>query len=273
MDLKEIFRRNISQIVAITEKNVKFSLRFKFNLIISFIIPIISIIMPLILMGRLFDFNTQYGPWSADNFIIYQFTAYNITLLRMIITDYPKLFAQEKYWETLPALIIAPFKRINLVFGIFLSNIVLLSIPFTIFFVLSCILYPILPLTILFVLTLYFLIALIFSGIGVIIGVFAISKEGFLGIFNFLITFIFWFSCISYPFEVFPGIIQSIIQINPLYYIFDILRISWIENDVVLSISMHYLNFLIITLCAISLPLIGVYIFNKIYRKYGIVGY
>ena len=272
MITSKAIRKNMSQIFAITEKNIKFSLRFKFNLVISFITPIISIIMPLILMGQLFNFNNRFGPWSASNFIVYQFTAYNISLFKRIITDFPKLFAQEKYWETLPALIIAPFNRMNLVFGIFLSNLILISLPFIIFTIISYMMFPIHPLTLLLIIGLYFLIALIFSGLGIIIGVIAISKEGFLGITNFLITFVFWFSCVSYPFEIFPELIQNLVKINPLYYIFDILRLSWIENDIAFSIISHPSNFILITLGAILLPLIGVYIFNKIYRKYGIVG-
>jgi len=212
MNKKSIYQ-NIIHISAITEKNLKINLRFKFNLLISFITPIIYIIMPLILMGNIFDFRNTVGVWSAENFSIYQFIAYNIILLQRLVTDIPSSFRQEKYWETLPALIIAPFRRINLVFGIFFSNLILISIPFIIFIILSYIIYPILLLTLLFILILYFFIALIFAGLGIIIGIFAISKEGFLGILNFCIKILFLFSCISYPFYLFPGYILSLIHI------------------------------------------------------------
>ncbi len=271
--IKKAIKRNLNQIFAITEKNIKFNLRFKFNLIISFITPIITIIMPLILMGEIFHFKDKYGVWTSTNFIIYQFIAYNIILLKRLITDIPLAFLREKYWETLPALIIAPFRRINLVFGTFFSNLILISIPFIIFNILSYIIYPILPLTLLFILGLYFLIALIFSGIGIIVGVFAISKEDFVGILNFLISFLFWFSSLSYPFYLFPVYIRNVMILNPFYYIFDILRLSFIENNVALSITSHPFSFLIITSGAILVPLIAVYIFNKVYKKYGIVGY
>ncbi len=272
MIIKEI-KKNIIHIIAITEKNLKFKLRFKFNLIISYIYPVIGIIMPLILMGEIFNFKKKFGPWSTDNFIIYQFIAYNLILLKSMISEFPGLFSKEKYWETLPALIIAPFRRINLVFGIFFSSLIMISVPFIFFFILSYIILPIHFLTILFIIALYFFIALIFSGIGIVIGVITISKEGYTGIINFIITFFFWFSCLSFPFYIYPEYIRNVTIYNPLYYIFDILRLSWIENNVILTITSHSLSFLIITLGAILLPLIGVYIFNKIYRKYGIVGY
>ncbi len=271
--IRKAIKRNIIQIFAITEKNIKFSLRFKFNLIISFITPLVGILMPLILMGKLFQFNNHFGPWTAENFIIYQFIAYNINLLMKMILEFPELFQREKYWETLPALIIAPFRRINLLFGIFFSNLILISVPFITFVFLGYLIYPIQFLTFLFILGLYLLTALIFSGIGIIFGVFAISKEGLLGPLNFLTIFIFWFSCLSYPFYIFPEFLQNVIILNPLYYILEILRVSWIENNVILSITSHPFSFLIITSGAILVPLIAVYIFNKVYRKYGIVGY
>ena len=77
---------NFIQILAITEKNIKFCLNFKFNLKITYIIPLIGIVMPLILMGQIFIFEKKFGPWDDDNFIIYQFIAYNISLLRLMIT-------------------------------------------------------------------------------------------------------------------------------------------------------------------------------------------
>ncbi len=271
--IKKAIKRNIVQIVAITEKNLKFNLRFKSNIIMNYLIPMISIVIPLIVMGQIFQFRDTVGPWSEKNFIIYQLIAYNLTLSRVMITSFPIIFDQEKYWETLPALMIAPFRRINLVFGIFFSNLIIITIPFAFIIFLSYFIYPITFLTLLFVFGLYFLIALIFSGIGIIIGVFAISKEGVIGILKFLIALIFWFSCLSFPFYIFPEILRNVIALNPLFHIFEALRLTWIENNVLLSITSHPFSFLTIILGAIFLPLIGVIIFNKIYKKYGIVGY
>ena len=132
MIMKKDIKRNIAQIIAITDKNIKINTRYKFNLLISYITPIIGILMPLILMGQIFNLQDNVGLWTQNNFIIYQFIAYNIALLRKMISETPKIFHQEKYWQTLPALIIAPFNRINLLFGIFISNLILISIPFII---------------------------------------------------------------------------------------------------------------------------------------------
>ncbi len=271
--MKKAIKRNVIQIFAIAERNVKIKLRFKLNLAISYITPMMGVILPFIIMGKLFNYNDHFGPWTSANILIFQFMAYNINLLRNNISAFPRVFYQEKYWQTLPALIIAPFRRINILFGIFFTNLILISIPFGFFFIMCYFIYPVLPLTFLFILSLYLFIALIFSGIGIIIGVLAISKEGFTGIINFILSLFFWFSCLSYPFYVFPEVIQNIVALNPLYHIFDILRVSWVENNIILTIESHLFSFLIIVLGAVFIPLIGVIIFNKIYRKYGIVGY
>ena len=62
-------KNNISQILALTEKNIKLNLRFKFSFIFSFIFPIVSILMPLIIMGQFLEFNAQFGPWNKDNYL------------------------------------------------------------------------------------------------------------------------------------------------------------------------------------------------------------
>lgn len=273
MNKSKIFRENLSQILAITEKNIRLQLRFKLNLIFSFITPVISLFIPLIVMGKIFTFSEQFGSWNEQNFIVYQFIAYNIYLLRGIINKFPYDFRQEKFWYTLQSLIIAPFNRFYLLFGILFSYLTLTFVPFAIFFILCYIFYPISIITFFFVIIIYFLITLIFCGMGLILGIFAISKENLWSILTFGIVIIFWFSCVSYPFELFPNFIQDIINLNPLYYIIDILRLTWIEDNIITSINLHFFNFLILIGLAISFPIIGVYIFNLVYKKYGIVGY
>ena len=84
---------------------------------------------------------------------------------------------------------------------------------------------------------------------------------------------VFWLSCLTYPFEIFPGIIQQIINLNPLYHIFNILRMTWIENNIIFSISSHPLEYLILFSTVLIFPIISIYVFKKIYKKFGIVGY
>jgi len=257
-------RKNVSQILALTEKNVKLNLRFKINFFVELITPIITIAMPLIIMNRFFP---------EINFIIYQFIAYQVFLIRGIINEFPTQLRTEKYWKTLPILIIGPFHRINFLLGIFLSRIVLISIPFSILFTIAFIQLPIHITTLIFIIVIYFLIAIIFSGIGLIFGIFAVSKENYTRPFLFAFNILFWLSCLTYPYDVFPSEVQIFIDLNPLYYIFDILRLSWLENNVILTITSHHYHFSLLIILVIIIPISGIYVFNIIYKKYGIVGY
>jgi ABC-type polysaccharide/polyol phosphate export permease len=268
-----VLKDNLSQILALTEKNVKLSLRYKSKLLTSFIFPLVSIAMPLIILRKFTTLNIDFGPWSNLPFTIYTFLAYMITLVRGIADTFPNLIRQEKFWKTLPALIIAPFNRINILFSIFFTHIILISIPFMVMFIISYIIFPISFITFLNIMLIFFLIALIFSGIGLFFGIFAISNEGLGSALKMLFTFVLWFSCITYPFEIFPSFIQPIININPFYYIFDFLRRAWMDNNFISTITSFPLHLGVLLIGAIIIPLTSVFIFNKVYKKYGIVGY
>jgi ABC-type polysaccharide/polyol phosphate export permease len=271
--IKNTFRHNIAQIIAVTEKDVKLNLRFKLQIIVNYINPIITILMPLIVFQALFNTNESFGPWTPENYTVFILSAYNLTLLKNTIKGFPEQLRREKFWKTLPALMIAPFNRIDLLLGIFLTNLILISVPFAIFLTLTLIVYPISLWTLIFVLFIYLLVALIFSGIGLLLGVFAISKENIWRILLLFLDLFFWASCLSYPFALFPEIFKIVIYLNPLYHIFTFLRMAWIDNNIFLTIVNYYPQFIILVLTAIIFPLITVYIFNKVFRKYGIVGY
>ena len=266
-------RENLTQIFAITEKHIKLSLRFKLKFILNLMIPIISILMPLIVLDKFFDFNVNFGPWNGTNYLVYQFTAFNFFLMSNIMNIFPSEFYFEKFWKTLPNLVIAPFNRFNLLLGIFFAHLLLISLPFTLFFILCYLYYPISILTIIFIIGIYILIAFIFSGIGLAIGTFAISNENIMGVLEFFSIGVIWLSCITYPFQIFPPLFQRIINLNPLYYIFDFLRLSWINDDLVYTMINYPFNFFMLVASAIIIPLIGILLFNYIFKKYGIVGY
>ncbi|MBA7545887.1 hypothetical protein ES705_38267 [subsurface metagenome] len=131
-DIKKIFRvdffkYHISRVFTIAEKNVKVQIRFKFNLIYSIINPFFLIFLSLIILSKFFDMGAQFGRWDENNYYIFLFIAYNIELLLRIIQNFPLEFRQEKFWKTLPALMIAPFNKIHFLLGIFLSHLIIIS--------------------------------------------------------------------------------------------------------------------------------------------------
>ncbi|MFX1375562.1 MAG: ABC transporter permease [Promethearchaeota archaeon] len=267
------YKRHFSQIYTIAEKNVKLQMRFKFQLVFSIIRPLLTIFLSLIILSRFFAIGARFEPWDDTNYLIFLFTAYNIELLRRVIDEFSRNFIYEKYWKTLPALMIAPFNKVHLLFGILVSHLIIISIPFMLFFILAYLIYPISIFTIFFVIIIFLLIDLIFSGIGLFLGAFCLSKEGAMQILYTGIGIIFWFSCITYPFELFPGIIQGIIQLNPLYYVFDVIRMTWLDDNILLTVSNFPYHFVILIGTAIVIPSIAIYVFRLVYNKFGIAGY
>ncbi len=269
----ENLKDNVSQILAITEKNVKIQLRYKLNWFLGLIFPIIGILLPLIIMGQLFTFTDNFGPWNRNNFVVYQFTTYQINLIYQMLTRFQASISLEKGGNTLTAIFIAPFKRINLVIGIFFTHIVLILIPFMVFFVLCYLFYPISIVTIFFVFMVFFTMALFFSGIGLVFAAFVIAREKLIILLSLPLSIAIMFSCLTLPFSFFPDTYKFIASLNPFYYIYNIVRLVWIENNIIISISSHTLTFIIVFLLAILSPLIGLKLFNYVYDKYGIIVY
>ncbi|GAH00515.1 unnamed protein product, partial [marine sediment metagenome] len=234
---------------------------------------IITLLMPIIILDKFFEFSTSIGPWTPQNYMIFLFIGYNIMIMQSMIDYIPKSLLREKYWKTLPILMTAPFNRFYLLFGYIISEFIGILLPFTAFFIVMLIFFP-LSIASIIIITLMFLgIGIVFSGVGLFLGVFAISNENYLYIFNIFIRFIFWFSCLTYPFQLFPRSVQNIINLNPIYYLIDLIRLTWIENNFFLTILSHPIHISIFAISLVIFPIICVYVFNIIYKKLGITGY
>lgn len=264
---------NLRQIIAITEKNTKMAIRFKLNLIIDYISPLIALIFPFILMEALFTYQNEFGPWNKQNYFVYLLVGYIILQLQNITKYISGSFQGEKYALTLQALMIAPFNRFNLLFGYIISYILKVSISIAIFMIICYILYPISFLSFLLFLFFSLIIVIIFAGIGFLIAGFSISNENMAIVCKFIFRIALMFSCITFPFQIFPYYIQAIVNLNPLYYIIDIMRLAWIENDVITTLSSYNYHLIVLTSIGVIMPLIGIYLFNRTFKKHGIVGY
>lgn len=273
MNYVKTIKDNLSQIFAVVEKDLKLYTRFKLPVLMNFITPILGLVLPLVIMGQIFTFNEDFGPWNSQNFMVYILTAYQIGLMTGINNRFPSQFATEKVWKTLYAIIIAPFNRRNLLFGIFFTHMIINTVSFSIFFILSLIILPLSILSIISLFIFYFFIALIFSGIGLFLGALAISKPSLTPLVRLGIRIIYLFSCLGYPFEFFPEHFQALAILDPFYYLFDFIRVIWIYDNIFLSIITHPFHVFLIVGGAVIFPLVGLWIFNFIFNKYGIIGY
>lgn len=76
--------------------------------------PFIQLIFPFILMGTLYSFQENFGPWNARNYILYLFIGYTILLTQRVVSTLSSQLSTEKVWQTLEAIMMAPIKRINI---------------------------------------------------------------------------------------------------------------------------------------------------------------
>ncbi len=274
---KNSIKRSARQIIAYVEKDISIEFRVKASIISRFLNPIIQLFVLLFIFGLIFSIKPGYsiGYWNGQNFILFLLIAFSIQFSSSITGKFLQLFRREKYWKTLSAIMVAPVHRFTLLMGVLVSEFVILSVPLCILFILALILYPISLIYILLILLVFFSIYLTFGAIGLIIGVFGISYEELVPYINISLRFVFLFSCINYPLQIFPEFFQIFVLVNPLYYFIDLLRLSWYlgidyETSISLITPIHIISALSLT---ILLPIISIYLFEKVYKKYGITGY
>ncbi|MFW9895923.1 MAG: ABC transporter permease, partial [Candidatus Thorarchaeota archaeon] len=267
----------VRQILAFIEKDVLLEIRIKANVLSRFFNPLIQLFLYILLFGIIFNIQTGYnlGYWNANNYLLFLLLAFCIQFTKTIMNKYRQLFLIEKYWKTLSAIMIAPVNRITLLLGGLFSELVMVSIPFITLFVIALVIYPIPFLNLLLVLLILFLIFIVFGSIGLLIGAFSISQEEYVYYSEIALRILFLISCINFPKEIFPKIVQGFVGLNPFYYLFDLLRLSWymgINYEISISLITPIHIIAVIGLAVLS-PLIASYLFNKIYKKYGITGY
>ncbi len=274
---KKSLRINIKQIKALVERNIYLEVRFKLSIFTRYFAPFIQILMPLIIFNVIFTIREDYlfGYWTGLNFILFLLIAFCVQFLRKIVLNFSHLFNREKYWKTLQALMVAPINRYVLLFGFLIAEMILVSIPFILFFIIAYIIFPINILYLFLVILSFLSISILFGCLGLILGILIITKEGIYSVFNLGLTLLFWLSCISYPLQIFPEIIQPIILLNPLYYFIDIIRIFWLMGiDYNLAITfLTPIHIIVVVGGTIILPIFSVYFFNTFYDKFGISGY
>lgn len=274
---KNSIKRSLRQISAIVEKEIRIESRVKSSFLYRYISPLIQLFVTLFVFGLIFSIQDGYkiGYWDQNNYILFLLIANIIATLFSVIQKFQRFFNGEKYWKTLSAIMIAPVHRFSLLAGIMISELVMASIPLITLFIIAYILFPIPLIYLLVVLITYLLIYLTFSSIGLIIGVFLISHESYVSFSLLAVQIIFLLSCSLYPIQVFPEFLHFFIRINPLYYMFDLLKLEWyLGLDFELTISyITPLHIIFTILTTIVLVLGSIFLFERIYKKYGITGY
>jgi ABC-2 type transport system permease protein len=274
---KEVIINNIAQIYSLAIKDLKLKFRFKSEFFIENIFPFLSLFIPFIIFNALFSLNSQFfeGYYSKDNYILFLLLGYCIECNIFLLWYYQELFYQEKIWKTLNGLMIAPTRKFNVLLGFLISGLITRSFSIILTVIICYILYPIPIYTLIIVIVILMSISLTFASMGFIIGLFEIVNENISASLSVGLSIISIVSCVFYPIEIFPESIRIYIKLNPLYYYFDLLRLTWWTGiDFKQGISyITIFHVLVVIIFTIALPIISSYLFLKIYKKYGVSGY
>ncbi|MFX1393679.1 MAG: ABC transporter permease [Promethearchaeota archaeon] len=275
---KKSIKRNIIQIYSLTIKDLKLKLRYRQEFFIENFLPFLTLFFPFIIFNTLFQLKSDFfegSYYNAENYALFLLLAYSVECSLFLLFYFRDLFNDEKTWKTLNALMIAPISKFNLLLGFLISGLFtrLFSIILTV--IICYFLYPVSIATLFFVLVVMFCISLTFAGIGFILGVFEIVNENISASLSVGISFIALFSCLFYPIQIFPESFHIFILLNPLYYYFDLLKLSWWSgvnyNEAMSYITIYHI--IVVAVFTITIPLFASFLFIKIYKKYGARGY
>ncbi|NVM03965.1 MAG: ABC transporter permease [Candidatus Helarchaeota archaeon] len=294
--ISRVYRKTL----AIAEKEIKLKLRFPLNFFSEiFIKPFISLIPYIILYAGIFTAqspnNTLITLYLAKdypdlfNFLLFNFLKDNFsssfnqtTYLSWLLVGniififsrngfdaFMSRFRTEKYWSTIQGMLLTPINRYLMLLGFVITSFIESMIFFVMMIIISFLVYPIAFYQVILIFLIAFLMILASSGLGLIKGAVYISTESLLTIFELLQFFILFISCYSIPIEYFPESLQFLALINPFYHGVNSAQNIYFGNyspDLLFSIGY-------ITIFAIVTTILGVYLFNRIWKKFGIHGY
>ncbi|MFX1449852.1 MAG: ABC transporter permease [Promethearchaeota archaeon] len=293
--------RIINKTLGVTEKELKLKLRYPLSFFsYIFIKPFLSLIPFLILYAGLFGLQTPdlstilyltttkehdlFFHYQLFKFIEKTFTSslnqanyFSWLIIGNILFVFSRngfdafleKFSYEKYWNTIQGTLLAPINRYLMLIGYTIVTLIE-SFLFFLMIIIICVFF--IEISIFQIIAIFLIASLMIvaaGGIGLMKGSVFISNENYRIFFEMGQFFILFFSCYSIPFEYFPDFLQGIIQINPFYHGVNLARnlfYGTYSSDIFLSL-------IYIILFAIITSILGVYLFNKIWKKFGIHGY
>ena len=269
-------KKYLYQLEALVIKDIKLQSRYKIKFLVASFVPFTSFLIPFLIFRKLFQAigDESFGIWTPENYIIFILTGIFVVIILGLLSRYGNTLQREKYWKTLPGIFMSPVNFYILLLSRIISELLIYSIPLTLIFILCFIITDATLITIIAMITIYFMAALFVASIGLAIGSFRMSVEGNFNAFFIFIKFFLIFSCYKYPREFYPSFLEFLIIYNPFYYFFDLMRLVLILGFENVVFNPKYLNhFIIVILTTILVPILSILFFTHIYKKYGITGY
>ena len=256
----------------ILEKELKLELRFKFSFLFSSLIdPVINTFWFGLLYLGFFSIGSK-PLWGVTREAFIPFLVVGGLVNGFFSVGFGVFSSKllyEKFWKTIEAFLIVPISRFHLLLGYGLVEFIRMSFALLLFLGFCYWLHPTSGLVLLSVLLILVGLLMGSLGVGLIRGIFTLTNENILPAFNFLYWGWGFMSCFYYPKEILPRFIEPLTLVNPVYHAVTLIRHLWFDYP----ISSVFVSSLWILGFAILMPLTGVTLFNRLWKKMGIQGY
>lgn len=261
----------MTRTLAFTKREFKLATRYKWAFLsVTIVLPMLHVLPLIILYGGLMTFISGIKEVTPDNYLSWVLLGsllYTVFLKGWQI--FRKRFANEKYWMTIYGILIAPVSKYYLLFGVVIELMGEVAVTSGLFLILAFIAFPTMIVNIL-VVTVIILITLIGAcGVSMINGTFYLINENTQLIFDYILYFLVFISTYLIPFELYPSFLQGFIYVNPFYHLINTIRSAWFG----LYTIEFFWSFLYIGVFSIVCVIIGVIVFSKLTRRFGVRGY
>ncbi len=261
-------RGTLQQIAGVVAKEWKLAIRFKSAIIPKIVRPFMWVITPFLIYSVSFKAGFgDLGQLTEDNalaFLAIGIVMYDVAWKMFEAFD----MREEKFWKTLEGTLMAPISRFTYFLGksIFIMSFFLVSdLPMLIVtFYVAGVSLDVVLLLILAIFSTW----LIWMGIGIFMAGVSLFSEG---IFTLFLLYGLWVvqmvSGVFFPVEVLPDILIYLGKALPLYHAIYLARAPIIGQSIQMTSVIYLGVFSIVT------PILGVILFNEMYKRKGIVGY
>jgi len=265
-----VVRSVIRQALAYASEDISQQVRFKVGFLANTFIPGF---INLSLFATIFFGFFKSGAPSSGGLTQTNFVAFTIigtlasTLFTQGLSGIQGRFTLEKYWQTALAILASPMSPWALLLGVGLADMVRFGTVTLVFIAAAFLLFPVGPGVVVLTIPLLALLYIVVSGFSLIRGALFLVNENYDPFFSYLILGTAYVSCFYYPFNFLPSFFQPLALVNPIYFVVYLLRALWLG----LPTNLDYLLVSLIT--AVASPLLGTYVFRRVWRNLDLTGY
>ncbi len=256
-----------NQFWSMTKKEFTVLTRYKLSFILSFFQ--VFFIMFIFTVAALVLTPPEKAAYGVG-IMFYSFILF--IFLSTALWDIGNSLREEQYQGTLESLFMAPISYFSTLVSRILSNVLWTSLNVVVAFLFMSTVFGRLPLENAF-LGFVVLILSLFVCFGFSFGFAGLAlryKESMNTLTNFLQLFFMIFCAMFFPFSALPDVVLLISRVIPLSYCVDLFRSTLI--GVSPELLPFELEFLLVTLCAIALPIFGISYFRKTVERAKIDG-